>query len=157
MSKAQISITDLMFSFVILVILIVALFVVWNVYQLRLTESIPRTEMELYTVQMANQLTRSSGIPTNWEKLDNSSILALGLADTDRIIDEEKLARFEELGYDKIREISHIGSYNFYFLLNKGNVSVTEIGQYPAGQSVSLRRNVIYQNEAATIQVSLWQ
>ena len=155
MSKAQIATTDLFLAITIFLILITAFFVTWNVYQSRLTNSISRSEMELYAVQVANQLVRSPGIPADWEN-NVAGIRAIGLSGGDRVISEEKLNAFANLTAEQMGSLN-IGSYNFYFILIRGDNAVLEVGAYPAGQSVTIRRNVIYQNEASTVQVSLWE
>ncbi|MBS3168401.1 LamG domain-containing protein [Candidatus Woesearchaeota archaeon] len=60
--------TDLLLSIIIFIILITTFFVIWNSYQSNLSDSIFRTEMELYNIQFANQLISSPGIPDNWEE-----------------------------------------------------------------------------------------
>ncbi len=156
MRKGQIGTTDLFLAIILLIALVTIFFITWNMYHSRLSDVIPRNEMELYTIQLTNQLVRSSGIPDNWES-NISSIQAIGLADTDRVISEEKLQAFISLDYNATRELLNIGSYEFYFLLLKENETITEIGSYPSGQSVKLRRNVIYQDETSTIEVALWK
>jgi len=110
-------------------------------------------------VQFTNQLIRSPGIPDNWEENNTEELedFVIGLAEKDRIISEKKLEEFEKLDYNLIKNVSNLGAYNFYFLLLKGNVSVVEIGSYPAGQSTKLRRNVLYKNETSIVEVSLWK
>lgn len=85
------------------------------------------------------------------------NLKALGLSDYNPVLSERKVNAFKNLNYSQILNVSNLGSYNFYFLLKKGNVSVLEIGTYPSGRSVKLRRNVIYQNAQATAEVSLWK
>ncbi len=67
MSRSQVAMTDLFMAILILMVLLVTFFIVWNIYQSRLADSIPRTEIELYALQFTNQLTRSPGVPDNWE------------------------------------------------------------------------------------------
>lgn len=155
MSRAQIATTDLFLAVIIFLILITAFFVTWNVYQSRLTDAISRSEMELYAVQVADQLVRSPGIPADWENNPDSEISSIGLSAGDRIISEGKLAAFANMTAEQFASLN-IGSYNFYFVLMQGNDAVAEVGEYPAGSSVTIRRNVLYQNEVSTIQVSLW-
>src|SRR3989344_6307158 len=90
MSKAQIAITDLFLAVILLMILIIAFFTIWNNYQLRYSEIAPRTEQELYTMQLANQLVTSPGVPDSWEAnqipqygVDNFTI---GLLHMDEVI-----------------------------------------------------------------------
>lgn len=156
MHKGQIASMDLLLAVLLFTILSTIFFVLFNTYQSRLSDALPRTELELYTLQFSNQLIKSPGIPDNWE-LNINQTKAIGLADRDRIISEDKLGTFKDMNYSQILSISNIGSYNFYFVLLKENKTIAEIGNYPAGESVKTRNYVIYKNETATVEVSLWK
>ena len=58
---------------------------------------------------------------------------------------------------DVLRFFDYLSKHCENVVLLKGNQSLVEIGTYPSGGSVQIRRNVIYQNEPSTIQVALWK
>jgi len=156
MLKAQIVIMDLFFAVFLFIVLLVSFFVRWNVYQLRFSDALMRNEVELYTLQLADQLLKSPGVPENWEDFNSTPDL-IGLSSKSIIISDKKLEAFKNLGYANIVNSTNVGLYNFYFLLVKDNVSIVEIGNYSSGQAVNLRRNVIYKDGVANVEISLWK
>ena len=156
MSKAQIAMTDLFLAVFLFIILAAFFFIAWDTYQKRLYDTISRSEMEIYTIQITNQILRSPGVPENWEYF-NKTPDAIGLADKYNSISDKKLSGLKNLNYTDIKDLMNLGSYNFYFLLKQSNNSIFEIGDYPSGQSVNLRRYVTYKNEPAIVEVSLWK
>jgi len=74
--KAQTAILDMTFATIILIFLIIVSFVIWNKYSLRLEDTTRYNEMELVTLQIADQLIKTPGVPDNWEYKSTPGIYA---------------------------------------------------------------------------------
>ena len=152
--KGQIIITDLAFSLFIFLILFIGYFIEWNRTMNRLDSTIQFNDLELRTLQISDLLTRSPGVPSNWETTPASATL-IGLAEKDRILSPAKVHALTNLSYNQTKTLFNIPELDFYLLIKKNNLAIAEIGVPPTQRAVHLQRIVRYQNEKATLNIAL--
>lgn len=155
--KAQIVTTDLFIAVVIFTILMSIIVVSWGRYTTKLDDKLNYEEMQIRAFQISNLLVKSNGNPSNWE--NGGNIESLGLAARDRILSSSKVDAFVNLSYGNITKLLGIRNYDFYFKLKDSeNNSLALKGNIPSGDfAVSLRRYVIYENEDAVMEFTLWK
>ena len=155
MSKAQLAATDFFIGITIFIILIVALTLLLNKYPLMLNQEQDRNEMLTTAYQISDSITKTPGVPSKWE--DNaSSLKVIGLADSDRTLDKNKVINFTGLDYNNVKDLVN---YDFYFRILYINNTDTIISgrQFNGTQSIVLRRYVNYNDEKAIMEITLWK
>lgn len=108
--------------------------------------------MIINTLEISDILVKNPGIPSSW----NSTYVEFpGLASDDRIISPYKVNQFCNLTENQIRSIFRIPYFIYFSII--GN-STVECGLKQNGtKSVSIRRNVLFENKNAVLEVTLWK
>lgn len=156
MSKGQVITMDFFFATLIFFVLIIITVVALYVYPIRLTETQIRNEMLTNAFQISDTFIKTPGIPSSWEN-NYSSIKIIGLADSDRILSEKKVNQFVNLNYNY--SLNLISFYDFYFrIINSSNTEIITYGILPNGTiAVSVRRYILYNDDQATMELTLWK
>lgn len=157
--KGQGILIDIMMALFIFIVILGYLTTVWTMNLSTIESNYLSDDMQRLAFQTTDLLVRTSGTPNNWETMVIDDVNTIGLATSDRILDEQKLNRFKNLGadYRKAKEIMQIGNYDFYFELqgvddvNAGLMPMTE------AQKVVVRRIVNYKGEEAFVIFTLYK
>jgi len=157
-TKAQIAVTDLFIALFIFMVVIISIFVAWNMYINRLEQRIEYSNILSNAVQITDTLVKSPGKPVNWE-LSNATAEIIGLASSDRNLSERKVNAFTTLNYNTTKDLLNIKRYGFKFtLMNVNNSALIEYGLNSTGNNtVSIRRIVWYGNSTAFMDFALWR
>src|SRR3989344_4111556 len=117
--KTQLIAIDLIIAVTIFIfIIVINIFPLWNIYEVKLNERIDKTKMELKSFQIADILIKTPGIPNGWETLnDEEQIIIPGLAMRNKEVLKEKTEKFTQLSEETIKTKLKIKEYNFYFSL----------------------------------------
>lgn len=108
--------------------------------------------MMITAIGISETLVKNNGIPSAWDK---SNVELVGLASADRKISEQKVNEFCNMTQDEIRIIFRI-PYYIHFSVN--GTKTVACGISPNGKkTVSIRRNVFYENKSAVLEVALWR
>lgn len=154
--RAQLIAIDLFFAFIIISILLVAIFLTWNQYLVRLDERVQYSNMAIKAMQLADTFVKSPGYPLEW---NSSNVEVIGLAIDDRQISTEKMNNFTNMTESSIKDIMKIENYDFYFTLKAfdGSINITHGSNITGKQSVAIRRYVIYENKSSELLFALWE
>ncbi len=154
--KAQVVLTDLFFATIIFLTLFVAFFITWTRLNARFDDFITFNELELLTIQISDLLTKSPGVPRNWETTP-TNIQALGLASQDRVLAGAKINALSNLSYNMTRSLFNVDRFELYILIKQGNLAILELGNIPTKRAVHVQRLVRYEQQKATLDVALWK
>ncbi len=112
-----------------------------------------RREMEMATSAILEIFAKTQGYPLNWEE-SPSNATSIGLASSDRILDNRKLNAFLSMDYNTARNKIG-GAYDFQFrLANNGS----SFGQEPSGSMVVYSsRIVLHGNSAEKMEIRIWR
>jgi len=156
-SKAQTIMIDFFFAIIILIFIIELYISGWGRSVLGIGLKEQRNEMELLALEISDMFIKSSGIPGDWNE---STVLAIGLAQKDHILDPDKVDEFTDLSIDKTKELLGISNLDFYFKLDyvQGE-NIEEYGSSPTNSEeiVVVRRLVLYNNREAFMEIWLWK
>jgi len=129
-------------------------------------------EMEGLSVEVSEQLLRTTGIPANWTESD---VEVVGLADDrPRVLNSTKISNFVDMmsysdgDYDANRHLLGTRAYDFYFNMTYLNHTQVEIdgtqcftGRSPADENVSdivtATRTSILDDEIIRIRFTIWR
>lgn len=160
MSKAQVATFDLFLAVFVFIILLFAVVFIWRDYTLRLDKKLEFDHMQIKAFQISNTLLKNPGTPTAWENYPNEAKV-LGLAYKDRVLSQDKVDAFIDLTYNDIKKLFMIDyyDYDFYFAIkNLEGESIKTTGLTPTGNYIiNLQRRVLYNNEEAIMEFSLWK
>jgi len=142
---------DMMFAIFILFLVLAGLLIAWNNNLQALNDEQLTRSLERKAGQTMDVLIRTEGIPSNWETLSISQVRSIGLADSDRVMNETKLNAFKNFtgNYDEVREVLKLGTFHYFFSLdgiddfNAGLITTADVFQ------VSTSRIVNYKGEEA--------
>ncbi|MDO8556023.1 MAG: hypothetical protein Q7R96_02505 [Nanoarchaeota archaeon] len=155
--SGQAVVTDVLIAMGLLILFSVFLIISLNFYQSRLQNDIEFNDASQRAMMIADQLVFSSGVPVNWT---SSSVLLPGLVDKQGNLSYNKLANISLLNAS-LKELFHIGSYNFSLYVRYQNGStILGVGEsQPAAIkfSAASRRRVLYGNESAYIDAVVWK
>lgn len=156
MSKAQISITDFSIGVTIAIILFIVLIPNLNTYPVRLNEEQDKNEMLITAFQTSDSLVKTAGSPSLWENNINN-ITVIGLAESDRNLSTNKVNGLIDMDYSDAKRF--FGFYDFYFrILDYSNNGIIVYGlPFNGTSSVNLRRHIIYDDENAIMELTLWE
>ena len=150
---------DFMMALFIFIIVLGYLTTVWTMNLSTIENNYVLDDMQRLAFQATDLLIRTAGTPNNWEVMDIDDVNAIGLVERDRVIDEQKLNKFKNLGveYGRVKELLQIANYDFYFELqgvddvNAGLPCMTE------AQKVVVRRAVNYKGDEAIVIFTLYK
>jgi len=170
--KAQAAITDLFVAIAIFITLVTITTTMWNLYSSRLSGRVAYDDMVVKSFQLSDVMFKTSGNPSTWETLDFSSqgdidsLMYVGMVDNQDQITYDKVVGLGSLineGNETLKDIFHIGQYNFNFkMLNATGSLMYDFGD-PIVHSkyvVNLAKTMIFLDEydiqkAVTVEVSL--
>jgi len=158
MRKAQVASIDLFIAITVFLILSVATIYTWNLYSTRLNESLNYEKMQLITLQITDLLVKNPGFPSGWEENINN-LDVIGLAQDDRVLSQDKITAFIDLGYDVSKEKFNIEYYDYKFRLRDlSNNTLQESGQDFAGDtSIVIERYVLVDDKKRIMEFMLWE
>lgn len=158
MRKAQAVAADLFIALFIFILLIAVIIYLWNNYNTRISEDVEYERMQLIAYQITNQLIKSQGLPTAWEK-DASNFDEIGLAISDRKLSMEKVESFVNLPYEDVRDALNLEGYGYSFKIkNLANKELKSSGGTPEEtEAVGLERYIIYNDEKAILEFRIWK
>ena len=155
--KAQIASIDLFVALTIWAVLLLLIVLSWNLNNNDIIERLEFDSMASRAFQISDTLIKDRGFPSNW---NSGNVSIIGFAAEDRILSQEKVSAFTNLSYNASREIFKAYGENFYFALrNLTGENITSSGMQPAGsrRAVSVMRYVLYNNETAVMEFTLWK
>jgi len=157
--KGQIFSLDALFSIVLFFIMLIFVFVTWNIYNLRISEQDAHVELQLIAFQIADILVESPGIPSDWEtSLSNASVI--GLQETPGVVSQEKVDAFLLLDYNSIKESFNIERFDFEFQVKNKNGTIQKLGAQQGNKTsevITIRRIVYVENETKEMFFTLWR
>lgn len=147
---------DIFFALSIFCVLLIIIAITLNNYGQKSSSEIESDIMITKAFQISDLLIKTEGFPSKW---NNDNIEIAGLASSDRVISEEKLSNFTNLSINKTKSLLKTQIYNFYLTLKKvSGENITKYGKIPSGKkTVSIRRYVLFKNESAILDFSLWR
>jgi len=164
--KTQLIAIDLIIAVTIFIfIIVINIFPLWNIYEVKLNERIDKTKMELKSFQIADILIKTPGIPNGWETLnDEEEIISLGLAMRNKEVLKEKTEKFTQLSEETIKTKLKIKEYNFYFSLKTlDNNEIGSKGSIPQNPKrvFSIKDYVLYNDNGikqdAIMEIKVWK
>ena len=163
--KAQVVTTDFILSVGVFILLILGVIIFWNNYSTRFNMNVENRELELLAIKITDLLVESPGIPSGWN--ETYTVEVIGLVNTDRTLDQNKLNAFRNLTYATIKEKFNIEAYDFYFKivdLNGATLMINgqfmEIGSFPGldeDSIVKIRRFVVFGSQKVILELSMWK
>lgn len=152
--KGQIISTDFIAA-VFLFITIFALFMtVWYSNVNYFQQVAEMQNMEKIASRALDIMVKSGGYPDNWES-SPASASTIGLADSDRKLNANKLSAFIAMNYATAKDKLKTEGYEFYFAMQNSSIYK---GMQPSSENFVLdRRIVIYNGIIQTIEISLWR
>lgn len=174
--RAQISTGELLIAYFIFFIALTIAISIWS----NTTEKIKYSErfydLEETTVDIAEKLVRTEGVPSGWSK---ENVTVIGLANEPRILSQEKALEFLDMMNDSVfnnpctvisnyecnKHILGVGKYEFFFNLTDINGTTLEIenrsyftGKEPIDEleKLTLTRTAILNNEIVRMKLTLW-
>lgn len=151
---------DFMFGLFIFIIILGYLTAVWTLNLSTIENNYVFDDMQRLAFQTTDLLIKSEGAPGNWEEIaDINDVNVIGLAESDRVINEQKLNRFKNLGaeYEKVKEILQIANYDFYFELQGIDDVNAGLAPMAEAQKVVVRRVVNYKGSDAIVIFTLYK
>ncbi len=151
---------DAVVSLVLFIIMFVFIISLWNLYSIRLNENVAAEELQLAAFQITDILTKSGGVPNNWEKNPANASL-IGLRRSPGSLDNKKVTAFLSLDYNDTKKKFNIErfEYEFAILDRKGKVLDTA-GIAPSNttaQSISITNFMVLDYEPRQIAFTLWR
>ena len=155
--KAQIFVIDFFIALFIFSVLLISIMFSWNNYNSKINEKIEYDLLINKAFQISNSLVRSSGFPPGWTE---ENVQIIGLASEDRVLSQSKIDSFAEFPLNTTAKEFKTYDYTFYFILK--DINGNKIVDYGtnmtnAKKSATIRRYVVYNDEKATIEITLWR
>lgn len=146
--------TDMAIAIFIFLALFISITIAWNSVLDSSSRNTQRKDTEMLLLRIADELVRSGGYPQNWEE-NPSNAITIGLAESDRILDSEKIQAFLDMDYETAKDILKTGGYDFQLrLVNNGSVK----GPAPDSDNIFfMRRMVLYNETNETLELYLWR
>lgn len=161
--KAQVVAMDLTLAVAVFAVISVLILMLWSIYQIRLQDNINNGLILNVAFTFSDYLISNPGKPTNW---NSSNVQGIGLINRDRYISEAKLNNLSNINYNKTKSLFQINMYNYEYYLLLSNYNLTNPTIYyayglPAPNNakkvIKLKRYVIYNNDTATFEVTIWK
>ncbi|MBL7100753.1 MAG: hypothetical protein ISS23_02240 [Nanoarchaeota archaeon] len=158
MRKAQIASIDLFIAITIFLILAAATIYTWNLYTVRLNESLEYEKMQLIVFQITDLLVKSQGHQTGWEE-NPANVGVIGLAQDDRILSQDKVTAFTNLDYNLSKERLNIEPYDYKFKIKTLSGSVVQESglAFDGDTSIIIERYILLEDEKRIMEFSLWK
>jgi hypothetical protein len=152
--KGQVWSLDFAVSVTIFLLILVPFLMIFGYIMNQNTERAALDDMGVSALSISDSLVRAAGVPQDWNA---TTVELVGLADTENVLDEGKVALFDSLGYDKLKSVMSKG-YDFYMKISDLNGTVyTEKGSLPGRVTiVPVERYAVYRNRVVKLQLYLW-
>ncbi|MFH1663715.1 MAG: hypothetical protein ABH986_02815 [archaeon] len=161
MNKGQAISIDLFFAIAIVFLIFFAFISQNRLNNSYSIEQVTEKEMKRIASSTANNLVMTKGFPENWQAVSDVNII--GLVNERRVINEEKLEAFLEMGYGESVEKLGILGYNYYFSIEQDGFTVKEKfddtnPSYLSNSEkvVSIKRVVEYNGEISEIYFKIY-
>lgn len=156
MKKAQITLTDLIFSLFIFLTVVIIASLAWSNTLVKMDEIEKYNEIQKRTYFVSYQLIESSGYPLAWNISDYSLV---GLADSRNILSIKKWNELFKFDNETLKEELGVSEYGLRVELRRLNNSVIGmVGETPSNYTVlsSMISYVLYNNSVSKLYVTLW-
>ncbi len=167
--RAQIFSAEFLLAYFIFSLALITAFYLWNSINSDILASERIYEIEEISVDTAEKLVNTAGLPYNWNSA--GEILSIGLANESRILDQGKILKFKEImnssnsNYEDNKYILGIGRYDFYLNItdiNETGISIgnqsLSAGKIPINETYKITtiRTAILNNEIVRIKLTVW-
>lgn len=152
--KGQIFSTDLFSSLFVFIIIFAALAIMWNNAIERQEKDESLKEIELEAMRVSDLIIRTPGYPANWENIPVDNVRNVGLINSDREIDKDKLNAFLLMNYDESKIKFSIQRFDYSFRLVKANITKGSSG---GSNKILIRRPVLFNGTVDTFEFELWK
>lgn len=158
-NKAQAVLIDFTMALFIFTIVSGYLGTIWAMNYFTMEKNYLMDDMQRLCFQAADLLVSSKGVPVNWETMPLDDANTIGLAASERVIDEQKLNRFKNLGgdYGKAKELLNMANYDFYFELHGSDDVNAGLQPMAEAYKVVVKRIVEYKGEEADVTFTLYK
>ncbi len=133
--RGQATLPDVLLATFIFLLILVGLYSYAQNVLLSSEETLERRSLDVVTANTAEFILKNPGLPTNWEELNDISLVTqFGLAQKDRVLDQDKVVAFVNYGnlsYAETKTKLNIPQYDFYAQF-EGGISLST-GLPPAG------------------------
>lgn len=154
--KGQVFSYDLLIAMAVFMILFFLLTVMFESNIEQMQESEEFKEMKLLAASAANNLILTPGRPSNWQKL--SVVEDIGLVKYKRVILNSKLTAFNNINYDKAKNLMNLRDYEFYASIEQNNIKVFEKGSLVStAEQAAIYRVVEYNGKPARFYFVLYK
>lgn len=158
--KGQLFSMDASLSMIVFIFILIFLLVVWNLYSNRLEERIQEEEMQLAAIQALDTLTKTWGVPNNWD-LNPANAQALGLKLNPGSLDNDKVEALRDpsITDTNFAKRLNLERYGYYFrILDAQGNPVLEKGFPTSGKNktiVSISSFMYHQGENREVVLTL--
>ena len=115
--RGQLLTTDFILSLAIFLAILLASMSLWANVDTQIRDAESRRDMQAITTYISDSLVRSPGYPKNWT---NSTVMMIGLANDEHVVDMNKILLLKNMDYDRVRDILRFGEYNYYIWVTDG-------------------------------------
>lgn len=151
---------DAVVSLVLFIALFAFVISLWTLYAIRLNENMATEELQLVAFQVIDVLTKSPGVPSNWEQNPTQTTM-LGLRRNPGSLDPAKVAAFLAWDYDDARQKFNVERFEYQLRILDGNGNVfNQSGMAPnesAAQSITVARFMLLEHQPMQILFTLWR
>src|SRR3989344_8008341 len=142
--KGQLFSMDASLSMIVFIVILIFIILIWNIYSHRLEERVQEEEMQLAAMQALDVLTKTWGVPSNWEK-DPANVVTLGIRRNPGSLDNEKVNALDTsinpTDFGKKLNIDRY-YYSFRILDSQGNAVVLKEKLPPVNEKTKLTISV---------------
>lgn len=177
--RAQVSSGELVVAYFIFFLVLALVITRWSETIGDIEESEGLYNLESVSVDIAEKLVRTRGVPSRWD-IENVSVI--GLAEEPRVLNPEKVLIFLDMmndsafnnppcndatisNYECNKPLLGIGKYDFYFTLKDINGSIMDVenksgfaGREPPGdiEGLTVTRTAILNEQIARVILIIW-
>lgn len=146
--------TDMAIAIFIFLTLFISITIAWNSVLGSSSQNIQRKHVEMMALRIVDEFVRTGGYPSDWE--DNPlSALTIGLAESDRVLDVDKVQVFIDMDNETAKGILKTEGYDFQLrLVNSG---ITKGSEPDSDNIFFTRRVVLYNGANETLELYLWR
>ncbi len=135
-SKAQTTSLEFFIVSGVVVLVIVASYLMYDLTASRTTEAHNKIAMELIATDIMDTLVRSNGIPGGWEDFPPSTS-TFGLASSPLVVDTRKVDAFTAFDYTASKNIMGISGFQYFFdVRTLNNTILKQSGLRPANPKI---------------------
>lgn len=120
--KGQVLTSDFVLSLIIFFVIFEFTFTIWNMAQSKTIHLDEERRMQEKTAFITETLIKSQGYPINWNEND---VILIGLSDESFILQDEKVKKFQNMDYEKIKNIFGIEDYGLNVTISTKNAYYT--------------------------------